>query len=220
MIHKRFADNTSENSIATRLRRERFRIFLEMLQSFSEPTTILDIGGTQEYWDMMVVDGNLHQQVDITLLNPERVDAVHPNFSAFVGDGRTMPQFSDRQFDIVFSNSTIEHVGKFEDQCAMAREIMRVGWKYYIQTPNRYFPIEPHFVFPLFQFLPISVRVFLIQHFNLGWYSRMPNRGDAYKEVASIRLMKKREVEALFPNAKIYEEKFLGLVKSFVAYTP
>jgi hypothetical protein len=48
----------------------------------------------------------------------------------------------------------------------------------------------------------------------------MPNRGDAYKEVASIRLMKKREVEALFPNAKIYEEKFLGLVKSFVAYTP
>jgi hypothetical protein len=62
--------------------------------------------------------------------------------------------------------------------------------------------------------------VFLVQHFNLGWYSRIPNRDEAYQEIASIRLMKKREVEALFPKATIYDEKFFGLTKSFVAYTP
>jgi len=219
MIYKRVADNTNENSVATRLRRERFQILAEMLQNCPEPTAILDIGGTQEYWDMMMAAANFDRQVKVILLNPETSDALHPNFSSMVGDGRAMPQFSDNQFDIVFSNSTIEHVGGIDDQRAMAREIMRVGRKYHVQTPNRYFPIEPHFVFPFFQFLPISVRVFLVQHFSLGWYARLPNRSDAHKEVASIRLMKKCEIEALFPNATIYEEKFLGLVKSFVAYT-
>jgi ubiquinone/menaquinone biosynthesis C-methylase UbiE len=88
--------------------------------------------------------------VDITLLNPELSESAPSNFTAFVGDGRSMPQFEDHQFDIVFSNSTIEHVGSIDDQRAMAREIVRVGRKYYVQTPNRYFPIEPHFVFPFF----------------------------------------------------------------------
>ena len=120
MAHKWFADNTNENSVATRLRRERFQILAEMLQNCPEPTTILDIGGTQEYWDMMMAHGNLHHQVAITLLNPEPPDAIRPYFSAFVGDGRAMPQFEDHQFDIVFSNSTIEHVGRFDDQREMA----------------------------------------------------------------------------------------------------
>jgi hypothetical protein len=108
----------------------------------------------------------------------------------------------------------------FADQQRMANEVRRVGRRYYIQTPNRYFPIKPHFLFPLFQFLPITWRVWLVQHFNLGWYSRIPDYRRALAEVTSIRLLSKAELLQLFPEATIFEEKFFGLVKSFVAYIP
>jgi hypothetical protein len=120
----------------------------------------------------------------------------------------------------VFSNSTIEHVGDFADQRRMAMEVRRIGRQYYVQTPNRHFPIEPHFMFPGFQFLPIWIRIWLLQHFTLGTHNKVPNRYDAEREVRSIRLMTRREVEALFPDATIFEERYYGLVKSFVAYTP
>lgn len=55
-----------------------------------------------------------------------------------------MKQFQDNEFDAVFSNSVIEHVGDYEAQRQMANEIMRVGKRYFVQTPNFYFPIEPH----------------------------------------------------------------------------
>jgi len=220
MFHKRFADNTNQNSVATRLRCLRFQIFLEMMQGFPEPIRILDIGGTQQYWDMMISSSGLKKHIQVTLLNPKPVIASHPDFDSKIGDGRAMPQFLDRQYEIAFSNSTIEHVGDFNDQKAMAREVMRVGQKYYIQTPNRNFPIEPHFVFPFFQFFPIPIRVRLVQKFSLGWFSRIPDRSEALKEVTRIRLLKRSEIEILFPDAKIFQERLYGLTKSFVAYTP
>jgi 2-polyprenyl-3-methyl-5-hydroxy-6-metoxy-1,4-benzoquinol methylase len=73
-----------------------------------------------------------------------------------------MPQFQNDEFDIVFSNSVIEHVGSYEEQNLMASEVRRVGKRYFIQTPNLFFPIEPHFLFPFFQFLPLDYRVTLI----------------------------------------------------------
>jgi hypothetical protein len=136
-----------------------------------------------------------------------------------VGDARAMPQFTDKQFDIVYSNSTIEHVGNYLDQKNMANEVARVGKQYYIQTPNRYFPIEPHFVFPFFQFLPISIRVWLVQNFKLGWFPKIPDYQKALSEVKDTRLMAKSEVQALFPDAEIFEEKYFGLAKSFVAHS-
>jgi 2-polyprenyl-3-methyl-5-hydroxy-6-metoxy-1,4-benzoquinol methylase len=79
-----------------------------------------------------------------------------------------MRQFRDHQFDVVYSNSVIEHVGDLDDMRRMAQEIQRVGKRYFLQTPNRYFPIEPHFVFPFFQFLPRPVQISLVQKFRLG----------------------------------------------------
>ncbi len=219
MMHKRITDNTNEQSVATRLRRQRFQILLTMLRDTTGPMSILDIGGTFNYWDMMTAGLSFDPPLQITLLNTGVAPAARPNFVALVGDGRAMPQFADHQFDIVFSNSTIEHVGSFADQRRMANEVRRVGRRYYIQTPNRNFPIEPHFVFPFFQFLPIALRVWLIQHFNLGWYRRISDRPAALHEVTSIRLLSRGELVQLFPEATIFNEMFYGLVKSFVAYT-
>jgi len=218
-FHRRFADNRNQQSVATRLRRRRFQILLDMINTTEGRLTILDIGGQPQYWEMMIAGESLPRNIQVTLLNVETHAVSRPNFTSVVGDGRAMPQFADRQFDIVFSNSTIEHVGGFPDQQRMAAEVRRVGRQYYVQTPNRYFPIEPHFMFPLFQFLPIGLRVWLLQHFDLGWHPRLPDRHDAQREVTGIRLLSRRDVVALFPEATIFEEKYCGLVKSFVAYT-
>jgi hypothetical protein len=220
MIHRRYADNTSEQSLATRLRRQRFQILLDMLADLPRPVTILDIGGRQTYWEMMMAGSSLGDDLQIIPLNVEAQTVSLPNFTLVSGDGRAMPRFRAKQFDIVFSNSTIEHLGTFENQRQMAEEVRRVGKRYYVQTPNRYFPVEPHFLFPAFQFLPVAVRVWLLRHCQLGWYSRIPDRRQALREVASIRLLTKAEMKRLFPEARLFEERFLGLVKSFVAYTP
>jgi hypothetical protein len=220
IIHSRFFDNTDKNSVSTQLRQQRFGILLEMLQGLPRPVTVLDIGGSQAYWEMMTVGTRLNEDIQITLLNIDQQLVSSPNFTAVIGDGRAMPQFLDQQFDIIFSNSTIEHVGSFEDQKQMADEVRRVGKRYYVQTPNQFFPVEPHFVFPFFQFLPIAFRAWLLQHFNLGWYTKIPDYQKALHEVKSIRLLNKTELIQLFPSAVIFEERLFGMVKSFVAYTP
>lgn len=220
-IYRRFSDNSSPQSAATQLRRRRFQILLDMVKDSADVIRILDVGGRPQYWELMLDDGSLSQRFDITVLNyaPSHLSTAHKNFTMVVGDGRKMPQFADQQFDIVFSNSTIEHVGDFDDQAQMANEVRRIGRQYYVQTPNRYFPIEPHFVVPFFQFMPITVRAAIVQRFDLNGYARSPQWDDAVRKVSSIRLLTRKEVVQLFPEATIFEEKYYGLTKSFVAYT-
>ena len=161
------------------------------------------------------------RDIQITLINLDPIivkEVNHPKIKGIVGDARHLPQFKNNEFDVVFSNSVIEHVGDYNDQLQMANELMRVGKRYFVQTPNLYFPIEPHFVFPLFQFLPIQLRVSLITHFDLGWTKKITDKQRAKEAVSSIRLVSKKEVMALFPNANLYEEKLFGLTKSFIVY--
>ncbi len=220
MFHRRFADNTNQDSVASRLRRRRFELFTAMVNNLPGVVRILDIGGTQAYWQSMALGTEFLSRVQVTLLNLGPQPVSWPNFTSQEGDALALPQFSDGQFDLVFSNSTIEHLGSYAAQGAMAAEVKRIGRYYYIQTPNRYFPLEPHFLFPGFQFLPLAARVWLVRHFSLGWFPRLPDAAQALAEVAAIRLLSESEFKALFPGAEIYKERYFGLTKSFVAYTP
>jgi hypothetical protein len=219
MFHRKFADNTNLKSTATKLRQKRFQLFSKMILNLPGIVNVLDVGGTQRYWEMMDADLFIIEKVHVTLLNTELQPRSLPNFISLVGDGRAMSQFENAQFDLVHSNSTIEHVGTLSEQKKMADEVRRVGKHYFVQTPNRFFPIEPHFVFPFFQFLPIKFRVWLVRHFKIGWFPKITDYQKALTEVKNIRLLTKAEIIKLFPNAIIYEEKFWGLKKSFVAYT-
>lgn len=212
---KRMADNRDQRSLAVQFRKRRFAFFQSLLSRLERPVHILDIGGTESYWKSMEL--NAGDQVFITLLNLTQNDVSLPNVTSIAGDARAMIS-KDASFDVVFSNSVIEHVGTYQDQLQMAKEVRRVGKRYFVQTPNKYFPVEPHFLFPLFQFLPINIRVLLLQNFKLGWFSKTPDKVKAREIVEGIRLLGRREFMALFPNAAIYEEKILGMTKSFVAY--
>jgi hypothetical protein len=129
-----------------------------------------------------------------------------------------MREFGDQEFDVVFSNSVIEHVGTFADQQAMASEVRRVGRRYFVQTPNKYFPIEPHFLVPGFQFLPVRLRAGWLARRRIGWYPKAASYEAALAEVTQIRLLSLSEFQRLFPEGQLFRERFFGLTKSFVIY--
>lgn len=212
---KKIADNRDEKSLAVQFRRKRFAFFNSLLSRLTRPVSILDVGGAQSYWKTMGMNGD--DQVFITLLNLTKEHVTLPNITSTVGDAREI-KYADNSFDVVFSNSVIEHVGGHSDQMQMANEVRRVGKRYFVQTPNRYFPLEPHFLFPFFQFLPVMVRVRLLQNFNLGWFPRTPDAAKAREIVESIRLLDRYEFLELFPGSSLYQEKVFGMTKSFVAY--
>jgi 2-polyprenyl-3-methyl-5-hydroxy-6-metoxy-1,4-benzoquinol methylase len=220
MLHRLY-DHQQSDSLAATLRSKRLNLLLSLLSTLPTPIKVLDVGGRVAFWQSTGLLDTEFAQVSITLLNTsvEEIGREHPQMKYVVGDARDMSQFRPKEFDFVFSNSVIEHVGSYADQSRMAKEIERVGKRYFVQTPNFYFPIEPHFVFPAFHWLPITIRVWLITHFNLGWYSKFSDVQSASAEVRSIRLLKKREFVRLFPDSKLFEERFFGLTKSFVLYS-
>ena len=129
------------------------------------------------------------------------------NVTVEVADGTALP-YSDSEFPIVFSSSVIEHVPRAL-RPAFAAEIRRVGRRYFVQTPNRYFPIEPHYQVPLFQFLPKRTQRWLNSHFTLGWHEK--------GQWEEIDLLTARELGELFPDAVIHRERLFGLTKSLMA---
>ncbi len=213
---RRIANNRDEKSLSASMRKKRFAFFLSLIQPLPKPIKILDVGGEERFWEVMgMVD---RPEMQITLFNIQATQVNHTNLKAFQGDATELSMFNDKSFDIVFSNSVIEHLESFGNQVRMANEVQRVGQNYFIQTPNKYFPIEPHFLFPFYQFFPRYLQVTLIRHFNLGWYTKIPDKQEANNLVSEHHLLGEREMRELFPQAKIYREKVLGLTKSIVAY--
>jgi SAM-dependent methyltransferase len=175
---------------------------------------VLDVGGTQSFWDQMDPDDQLGFELVLLNIEPQTVD--RPRTRAVVGDAADLSRFGDGEFDVVLSNSVIEHLPAPDLQARMAAEIRRVGRRHFLQTPNRYFPLEPHFLFPFFQFLPVTLRTMLLRRFALGWYPRQPDRRAARDIATSIRLVSHGELKRWFPGATIVRERVFLLTKSFV----
>lgn len=212
----KIADNTDQHSLSTQFRRKRFDFFLSQIRLLPRPLHILDIGGTEAYWNMMQFD---EPGVHITLLNLKAEPVSDTKrFTSIAGNATRLDGFADQSVDLVYSNSVIEHLFTFEAQQKMADEIKRVGKSYFIQTPYRYFPIEPHWVFPFFHFMPRAVKIGLTRQFSLGHIPRVPDPTEAARQVDEVRLMTISELKKIFPGALLYKEFFMGMVKSIVMY--
>jgi SAM-dependent methyltransferase len=176
-------------------------------------TTILDVGGTDYNWSLLNV------QPRVILLNLPR-SLGEQRFHTIPGDGCFLP-FRDQSFDIVFSNSVIEHVGAPETQARFAREIVRVGRRYWVQTPDRSFPVEPHLLTPFLHYLPRNLQAGVARRFTVWNWMTRPSaaRRDWYIEhyLDSIRLLSAAEMRRLFPDAEIIRERLLGKSRSLVA---
>lgn len=135
--------------------------------------------------------------------------------------------FADGQFDIVFCSSVIEHVtvpkdsleamrGKrtfqaasWERQRQFANEIRRVSKRYFVQTPNKWYPIESHTWLPLpIVFLPRSVQLRVVASTNRWWIKRT---------AVDWNLLTAAQMGELFPDAEVTSERTVGLTKSLIA---
>jgi hypothetical protein len=178
-------------------------------------TTILDVGGTPETWDLLDIRPRV-----ILLNTPRTHDELAAAKTWVAGDGRMLP-FRDASFDIVFSNSVIEHVGDVESQRRFAAEIMRVGRAYWVQTPNRRFPVEQHLLTPFIHWLPKPIQRAIVPRFNVWAMLVMTtsDRRDFYIRhyLEDIRLLCVSDLRGFFPTARIIRERFLGWTKSLIA---
>jgi SAM-dependent methyltransferase len=206
-VFQRTRDWARSSDTVRRWREERYRLFMDLCD-VRPNESILDVGagagGALERF-------NRENPIVALDLAPEQSHWLDgPNVTIAVGDGTRLP-YGDAEFPVVFSSSTIEHVPA-ELQDAFAAEIARVGQRYFVQTPNRYFPIEPHYQFPFFQFLPERVQRALNRRFTLGWRQR--------GHWEPVRLLSARQLRMLFPDAEIHRERVFGLTKSLMAVRP
>ena len=202
--------NTLYSAFARHFRTRRMNEFMQHYQVTPE-TRILDVGGRLFNWNLVSTRPRL------TILNIEPPPGELPEgVEWIVADGRTLP-FAERSFDICYSNSVIEHLYSWENQQVFAREIRRVADAYYVQTPNRRFPIEPHYLTPFIHWLPKRLRRKLLRRFTVwGWLTApSPERCDNIIE--ELCLLDRNEMQELFPNAQIQKESFLGMTKSLIA---
>jgi Methyltransferase domain len=200
-------------------RRRRFALFLSLIDkvlSARATCRILDIGGEPQYW-ALVADLLGQRPIHVTLLNQAAYVEDGITFVSVVGDARDLALFADRSFDLVHSNSVIEHVGRWDDMKAMAHEVRRLAPSYFVQTPYFWFPIEPHCSTAFFHWLPESMRVSMLMRRPRGHWGKAPDVETAMRQIQSAVLLDRRMFATLFPDAIVHRERFLGVTKSLIA---
>lgn len=190
--------------IHVRLRNQKIHLFRKHL--IGSDLALLDVGGGPGIAGEFLQLYSLFSKIVVVNLSISSQETTGPQTLKAIADGRTLP-FSDRAFDWVFSNAVIEHVGNYEKQSVFANEIRRVAAKgYFVTTPNRYFPIEPHALLPFYQFLPPA------------WQRRALRFSPGYlRKYEEIHLLSVSRMKALFPEARIITTGFPIFGNSIVA---
>ncbi|SFO33823.1 Ubiquinone/menaquinone biosynthesis C-methylase UbiE [Algoriphagus ornithinivorans] len=217
-ISNLFASSENPASLGAKFRKKRLAVFENLFfQHFQKDQAIkvLDVGGTAYFWKGSSLL-NL-PQIEIVLLNLSTEDTKHPKLQSIAGDATSLPQYKDDYFDLVFSNSVIEHLYTFENQEKMAKEILRVGKKHFVQTPNKYFPVEAHYALPFAQYFPKNLLLSILTKTKLSRLRKW-SESEAKQYLEEIRLLDEKEMKSLFPNSKIFKEKVAGLTKSITAH--
>ncbi|QDZ27478.1 methyltransferase domain-containing protein [Noviherbaspirillum sp. UKPF54] len=194
-------------------RPRRKRAFMKLFPEVASGAPVVDLGGTAGWWKE-----DFPESVDISIVNIDddhREEVTQSGFKFFRTDGRSLP-FADKEFHLAFSNSVIEHVGDLGDQKRFAHEAMRCGRKLYLQTPNKWFPVEPHLMTAFIQWLPFKMSRRLLRYFSLWGLVAKPSQKQIDEFLRTTRLLSRSELKQIFPTAQIKEEKFLGMTKSFI----
>lgn len=183
-------------------RRRRHELFRRLMEP-GEGERVLDIGCGPPGSGLSAFE----HELPITGVDAVNRPGYERGSRSFVcADARALP-FEDGSFAIAYSNSVIEHLAP-ADRPRFADEVRRVAGRYFVQTPNRWFPVEPHVLLPFFQFLPEPQR------------RRLWGLGVSRDEFSDIRLLDAAELRELFPDAVIVREHFGGLTKSLIAAGP
>jgi hypothetical protein len=193
----------------------RARRWTWLLNSFPDlaEMSVIDIGGTVESWHPAPVRP---KHVHVVNLVPHAAEAP-PWAEVDCADVCALPdRIANRRYDAVFSNSVIEHVGGHERRLRFAEAVHNLSDLHWVQTPYRHFPIEPHWIAPGMQYLPLILRTRVAQHWPL---TRIPvmSRESALDAVLWVELLDRTQMRHYFPNSTLRAERIAGLTKSLIA---
>lgn len=217
MLKTKIADPTRPGSLAHSARAKRWdellRCFPDLAQMY-----VLDLGGTPAAWRFAPVRP---ARVVTVNLDPRVAQQAESGITPVVADacGLALPGHLARErFDLVYSNSVLEHVGGHYRRQQFADTVHTHADRHWVPTPYRYFPIEPHWLFPGLQWLPFRARVTISQRWPHGHVPRA-ERAQATRDVQEVELLSAAEMRSYFPSSNIWFERFAGLPKSLVART-
>lgn len=200
-------------------RQKRFARFLGTVDRTAvsgRAVRVLDLGGRTDYWETLKPLWQ-DRRLDITIVNMDDPEmGTSAGYRLINGNACNLPQLADNSFDVVHSNSVIEHVGKWANMAAMAREARRLAPHHFIQTPNFWFPLEPHFRTLFIHWYPQPLQAALLMRKTRGFHS-VRDYDDAMLRVQGIRLLTRSEMQHLFPDSEIQRERVGPLVKSLIA---
>lgn len=196
-LAKWFSNYDNQKSLGSRLRARRIAPLLEMIESTYKDkgsVSIIDLGGTSNYWNIILGRYLNDYNVRITVVNlPDiSVPEDYGSFRFIEADACNLSQFSDNSFDIAHSSSVVGHVGDWGRMVSFAEEVRRVSKRYFVQTPNYWFPIEPPCMTPFFHWLPKPARQWLVSNFQMGHWKKANSTDEAVRIVERDRLPNKK----------------------------
>jgi hypothetical protein len=195
-------------SVSGKRRLRRWDLVKETFPELTE-MSVLDLGGTAESW----LTAGLRPK-RLVLLNPFAAGEVE-GADSVIGDACDPPdEIREQHFDLVFSNLVIEHVGGHAKRQGFADTARTLGDRIWVQTPYRYFPVEPHFVAPGMQFLPIGMRARALKAWPM---IKVESIDEAVSRLQNVELLSRTEMAAYFPDCSILVERFAGMPKSLIA---
>jgi SAM-dependent methyltransferase len=204
----------------SRISRARKLELFDKIMNPTSPMKLLDVGAqihpdnneVRQLIDIYPWKDNI-SVVNISAEHVATIKRYYPQIEAVVGDACELP-WPDKSFDVVYSNAVIEHLGSFEKQKRMAAEIMRVGKRWFVTTPNRWFPFEFHMRLPLVTWLFGDG---YLRIGNIISYNHLRGRYMIGVKRSDLRLMSASELRKCFPGSNIIKQRVTFMAETLIA---
>ena len=201
--------------ITLKARNEFFNLFL-VNNNYSKDKSIIDIGSTPSLErEQNIFLENIKDNQNVTCLSNQDCRILKKKYknikNILIGNAKNTMLEND-SFDIVHSNATIEHVGSFENQVSFVKEMFRISNEsIFIQTPNRFYPLDFHTILPFIHWLPKKIHRKILKFINLDFYSKEENLN-----LLSIKDLKKICKILNVKKYKIIEHKLFFLTSNLI----
>lgn len=196
-------------------RKRKIDLFFDLMKP-SATDKILDVGGelgnSSRLFDLLADNKN----ISVLNLSEEHINKIsnaYPQVDARAGDACNIP-WPDNYFDIVYSNAVIEHVGDYEKQKKMASEIMRVSRKWFVTTPNRWYPFEFHLRLPFVTWLPFH---WYLKAGSIISYHHAKKKYVSGIKHGNLRLLTASELQECFPDSQIIKQRVTFMPETLIA---
>ena len=189
--------------ITLNARNQFFNLFL-VNNNYSENKSVIDIGSTPSLEkEQNTFLQKVKDNPNVTCLSNQDCKILQKKYKnikkVIIGDAKNT-MLENNSFDIVHSNATIEHIGSFEEQVLFVKEMFRISKEsIFIQTPNRFYPIDFHTILPFVHWLPNKIHRKILKFLKL----------DFYAEEKNLNLLDIRELKKICEILKITKYKIL-----------